>query len=270
MTSELEEVRECLLALLPADGAPITNRAARAMIAKQLARHVSAEAYFQARDHLLSENVVGRVRGQGGSVFLLDDSPPPTPEQLSKPLPQGPSERELMNPFGIALSNSFTSGLDLPRGSPPPVIEDISAKGPRRGVWARPDYVLVSISQYSVLPGVHVDTHVFELKNELGGGLKAVHEALAQARFANFAHFVWHVPDGSLREPELDEVVSHCTLHGVGFLRLRTAPEPSVEVLADARRTSTTRLEVDGFLESRLSAENRLKLAAAIKRSDAS
>ena len=97
--------------------------------------------------------------------------------------------------------------------------------------------------------------------------MKAVHEALAQARFANYAHLVWFLPDGSPREPELAEVVTHCGLHGVGCLRLRIEPRPSLEMLQDARRTSTSALEIDGFLESRLSAESKRKIADAVSRS---
>jgi hypothetical protein len=108
---------------------------------------------------------------------------------------------------------------------------------------------------------------VFELKNEAGGGLKAVHEALAQARFANFAHFAWHLPVGSNREAEMAGIAAHCAHHGVGLLRFKTEPTPTAEVLVAARRTETTALEVDGFLESRLSMASKQALAKAIKAS---
>jgi len=258
-------IRRELLSILPPDGAPIPNRAARALISKRLAQPVSSEDYFAARDRLLGEQVVGRVRGQGGSVFLVNDpAPNATRSNGEGPVDSGIAERELMSPLQIALRDGFKATLDLPADSPEPVIEDISTKGPKKGVWARPDFVFVSVSRFSVLPGAHVDTHVFELKNESGGGLRAVHEALAQARFANFAHLVWYLPDGSAREPEIDEVTTHCGLHGVGFIRLRIESAPTIEVLADARRTSTTSLEIDGFLESRLSDDSKRKLADAI------
>lgn len=254
-----------LLRILPPDGAPIPNRAARALISKRLAQPISHEAYFAARDRLLGEHIVGRVRGQGGSVFLVNDpTPAPIAPQAEAGTEAGPLERELMAPLQIALAQSFHAMLDLPKDSPDPVIEDISNKGPKKGVWARPDFVFVSVSRFSILPGAHVDTHVFELKNEAGGGLRAVHEALAQARFANYAHLVWYMPDGSPREPELDEVTAHCGLHGVGFLRMRRDPQPALESLVDARRTPTTPLEIDGFLESRLSTDSKRKLAEAI------
>lgn len=258
------QIAEALVIVLPEDGSPIPNAAAKALVSRRLAHSIDDSRYFEARDQLLDRKLVGRVRGQGGSVYLLadalvEDSATADEEVI------GPSERELMEPFGIALAQSFSASLDIPRSSPRPIIEDISTRGPRKGVWARPDFVLVSLSTYSVLPGAHIDVHVFELKNEFGGGLKAVHEALAQARFANFAHLAWYVPNGSVRESELHNVATHCSHHGVGCLRLRLLPQPWVEILVSARRTTTTALEVDGFLESRLSDSGKCALANGIR-----
>jgi hypothetical protein len=254
-----------LLRLLPRDGGSIPNRAALAILSKRLGTAVASDTYFKARDALLDKGLVGRVRGQGGSIYLIADAPStaPEPDDVSD---TGVPERELMGPLHAALNTSFRATLDLPRDAPDPIIEDISTRGPKKGIWARPDFVFVSVSKFAVLPGAHVDVHVFELKNEAGAGVRAVHEALAQARFANFAHLVWYLPEGSLREPELEELVTHCALHGVGFCRMRTPG--TLEVLQDAKRTATTPLEVDGFLESRLSRSNRDALRRAISQSN--
>jgi hypothetical protein len=261
----LEAMGEELLRLLPRDGAAIPNRAALAMLSKRLGHPVSNESYFEARERLLSKGLVGRVRGQGGSVYLLSDAPSGVPDP-DEDADGGPSERKLMAPLHMALKTSFRATLDLPRDAPDPIIEDISTRGPKRGIWARPDFVFVSVSKFAMLPGAHVDVHVFELKNEAGAGVRAVHEALAQARFANFAHLVWYLPEGSAREPELDELVTHCGLHGVGFCRMKKPG--TLEVLQDAKRTSTTPLEIDGFLESRLSADGKAALKSAISTSN--
>jgi len=273
----LDEIAKLLLAILPPDGAVITNRAARAVLSQKLGRAISNEEYFSARDALLHAGKIGRVRGQGGSVFLLSekaepdpppDSPNETPRTDEEPRSIIP-ERDLMFATQRALVTQFPSELDLPKGAPDPIVENISTTGPKTGIWARPDFVLVCVSRYSILPGAHVETHVFELKNELGGGVRAVHEALAQGRFANFAHLVWFIPDGSPREAELEGVAAHCALHGVGLIRMRLLPnqEAELEVIVDARRTPTTPLEVDGFLEARLSDVGKHQLAAAIRRS---
>jgi hypothetical protein len=268
--SSVSAISRELLRVLPLDGSSIPNRAAIALLSKRIGETIPTDTYFAARDALLGEKLVGRVRGQGGSVYLIADAPSQTRTDASDDSSEtGIPERELMGALYAALKSSFRASLDLPADSPDPIVEDISMKGPKRGIWARPDFVFVSVSRFSILPGAHVDTHVFELKNEAGGGMKAVHEALAQARFANYAHLVWFLPDGSFREPELAEVVAHCGLHGVGCLRLRIEPKPALELLQDARRTTTSALEVDGFLESRLSSDSKRKVADAVSRSAA-
>lgn len=261
----LDTIGEELLRLLPRDGGSIPNRAALAMLSKRLGMPIATDAYFQARDRLLVKGLVGRVRGQGGSIYLVGETSSGSVEP-DEPIDTGIPERELMSPLHTALKTSFRATLDLPREAPDPIIEDISTRGPKKGVWARPDFVFVSVSKFAVLPGAHVDVHVFELKNEAGAGVRAVHEALAQARFANFAHLVWYLPEGSSREAELEEIVTHCGLHGVGFCRMKTLG--TLEVLQDAKRTITTPLEVDGFLESRLSPPNRDALRRAINQSN--
>ena len=272
--SKLTSLAQHILSVLPADDVAITNRAARALISQRSGRTVSLEEYFSARDELLNARFIGRVRGQGGSIYRLNEKP-----EVSKPAPfddevetaqkeaaKPIAERDLMFIARRALITQFPAELDLPKGVPDPILEDISSVGPKTGIWARPDFVMVCVSRFSVLPGMHVETHVFELKNELGGGVKAVHEALAQGRFANFCHLLWLVPDGSVREAELAGVSSHCALHGVGLIRMRWASvqTASLEVLVDARRTPTTPLEIDGFLEARLSESGRYQLSSAL------
>lgn len=259
MAVGLDEIAGSLLRRLPADGTPIPNRAARALVTQDLARLVSVEDYFEARDKLLAQRKVGRVRGQGGSVFLL---PPPAKTPPPANSETGPlSERALMAPLGEALGTSFRQWLDLPTTGVVEIVDIAQTRS--RGQWSNPDYLLVSVCPLSVLTGAQIDVHVFELKNEAGGKIQAVHEALAHARFAHFAHLVWYVPKGSPREAEIEQIAAHCRLHGVGFIRLLDTAG-GIDVLVDPLRTRTTPLEIDGFVESRLNKSQieRLRNAA--------
>ena len=120
--------------------------------------------------------------------------------------------------------------------------------------------------RFKLLPGSQVDVHSFELKTESGGGVLAIHEALAQTRFTHFGHFVWHLPSGSKNEMQLSDIVSHCEEHGIGLIRMRDPASPDdCEVLVDPRRKPTLGSIVDGFLESRLSPEQKKILFQAIK-----
>lgn len=247
MPTNLERIASSLLRQLPPDGTPIPNRAARALVTQDLAQLVSVDDYFAARDRLLDQRKVGRVRGQGGSVFLLMDAQ--DEEAGRAPEPNGaPPERELMEPLGVALRAQFRQWLDLPSHGVIEVADIAQARA--RGQWSNPDYLLVSVCPLSVLAGAQVDVHVFELKNEAGGRIQAVHEALAHGRFAHFAHLVWYLPHGSRREPELEQIAAHCRLHGVGLIRM--FEDKTIEAMVDPVRTRATPLEIDGFVESRL------------------
>ena len=81
------------------------------------------------------------------------------------------------------------------------MVPNASTMGPRRGRWARPDFILVSAMRFNLMPGAQLDVHSFEFKTESGASVLAVHEALAQTRFTHFGHLVWHLPPDSKARP---------------------------------------------------------------------
>jgi hypothetical protein len=261
---EIDAVKAQMLAFLPSDGTPVLNRVMRVMLARHLERPVDEETFFKARDALLAKGLIGRLRGQGGQMFLAKEAAP-APIEPMPPEPETWSEARLMTPLRHYLEGSFRKGLDLPK-SGACIVQDTSVMGGLKGKWARPDFILVSAMRFKLMPGAQVDLHSFELKTEGGGSVLAIHEALAQTRFTHFGHFVWHLPEGSKSEAMLDDITTHCEEHGVGLIRMRdpTAPD-SCEILIDPRRKPTLAAVVDGFLESRLSIEQKDNLMKAIQ-----
>ena len=259
--SHSDPLKDTMLSLLPPDGTPVLNRVMRLMLARRLERGVDQESFFAARDALLADGLVGRLRGQGGQVFLVrPEKSASEPAAATRDEPW--SERRLMAPLQAFLEGPFRKGLDIPNGGAV-LVQDTSASGSHRGRWARPDFILVSAMRFRLMPGVQVDLHAFELKTEAGGSVLAVHEALAQTRFTHFGHLVWHVPEGSRGEALLDDLVTHCEEHGIGFIRMRDparAATDGCEILVDPRRKPTLNGVVDGFLESRLTADQKAQL----------
>lgn len=253
-----------ILALLPTDGTPVLNRVMRVMLTREMQSLVGQDDYFAARDRLFEASRIGRRRGQGGQIFLLpaplSDEPPSKPPV---PVDAWP-EAALMQPLDRYLRGTFAKGLDI--GDGVRIVQDTSALGPRQGLWARPDFILVTAMRFRLLPGVQVDVHAFELKTESGGTVQAVHEALAQTRFTHFGHLVWHLPSGSRAEARLAEIATHCEAHGIGLIRLRDPNTPETgEILVDPKRMPTRPAMIDGFLESRLLPENRGRLEAVVR-----
>jgi hypothetical protein len=253
------QVADTIIALLPEDGTPVLNRVMRAMLSRELQRPIEPDLYFAARDLLLSNHRIGRLRGQGGQLFLETDH---SADEVATQIVAGETwaESKLMKPLRQYLEGAFRKGLDLPADAVS-FVHDTSSLGPARGQWARPDYILVTAMRFKLLPGSQVDVHSFELKTESGGTVQAVHEALAQTRFTHFGHLVWHLPDGSKSEARLAEIESHCDEHGIGLIRMRDPGcADTCEILLDPERKTTSPVAVEGFLETRLSHEQRHKL----------
>lgn len=264
-SSELGKLMATIVSLLPEDGTPVLNRVIRLMAARKLERPLDEAGYFAARDALLAEGKVGRLRGQGGQIFLV------RPEAAGTRMPEGRfdetwTERKLMAPLKAFLEGPFRAGLDLSDGGAV-VVQDTSGFGARRGRWARPDFILASAMRFKVLPGSQIDLHSFELKTEMGGSVLAIHEALAQTRFTHFGHLVWHLPEKSKGEAMLDDIGTHCEEHGIGLIRMRDpqrAASDGCEIMVDPRRRPTLNAVVDGFLDSRLTADQKNALRQVV------
>lgn len=253
-----------IMALLPVDGTPVLNRVMRAMLTRATQALVSQDEYFSARDRLLEAGRIGRRRGQGGQIFLLSAEEPEPASPAPGPAPELWPERALMPPLQRYLEGVFARGLDIGDGCA--LVQDISRLGPYQGRWTRPDFLFVSGLRFRLMPGVQVDVHAFELKTEAGGSVYAVHEALAQTRFTHFGHLVWHLPEGSRAEARLAEIADQCETHGIGLIRMREPDRPDAyEILVDPKRKPTPPAVVDGFLERRLTADNRARLERLVR-----
>jgi hypothetical protein len=251
-----------ILKLLPEDGTPVLNRVMRTMLARENQREIDPSVYFAALDKLSAANRIGRLRGQGGQLFALSETPAAPPPPTAQ---EEWAEQALMAPLGAYLGAEFREGLDLPKDAKW-IVQDTSALGPKHGQWARPDFILVTAMRFKLLPGSQVDVHSFELKTESGGSVQAVHEALAQTRFTHFGHLVWHLPDGSRAEARLAEIAKHCGDHGIGLIRMRKPDRrESFEILIDPVRKATPAIAIDGFLESRLSPDHRETLTRLVR-----
>jgi hypothetical protein len=252
-----------ILALLPPDGTPVLNRVMRVLLSRELEVRIDPDLYFEACDLLVQKGRIGRLRGQSGQIFLSAQIP-----SLGAPSPEPAeiwSESRLMAPVRRFLEGAFRKGLDLPTDGAALVI-DTSTSGPPRVHWAWPDFILVSAMRFTLLRGARVDVHGFELKTEADGSVLAVHEALAQTRFTHFGHLIWHLPEKSKAEARLSEVDDHCKYHGIGFIRIREPLDPAgYEILRDPVRKNTAQAATEGFLDLRLSDDQKQRLARVVR-----
>lgn len=245
-------VAERLKDLLPPDGTPVLNRVLRLMLSKDFGQSIDDDLYAKARDTLFASGQIGRLRGQGGQVFLakgensraLDVQPDDENSKLS--------ERDLMPHLGRYLENAFRKELDLPTHGKW-LVKDTSKLGPPLARWARPDFIVVTAMRFRIMPGAQLDVHSFELKAEYGATDLAVYEALAQTRFTHFGYLVWHLPKDSDAAARLPEITAQCSQHGVGLIRVfDPRSDDQFETILDPVRKPTLSAAVDSFLEQRL------------------
>src|ERR1700760_4435073 len=67
---DARRVADRLKTLLPPDGTPVLNRVLRVMLSRDFGQTVDDELYESARDLLSDKGQIGRLRGQGGQLFL--------------------------------------------------------------------------------------------------------------------------------------------------------------------------------------------------------
>jgi hypothetical protein len=93
------------------------------MLSRAFQRPIEPELYFEARDILLKKNQIGRLRGQGGQLFLETVATAP------KLVGDVRAEHELMEPLRRYLMGPFRKGLDLPNDGAC-IVQDTSRQLP--------------------------------------------------------------------------------------------------------------------------------------------
>jgi hypothetical protein len=264
-TPSIRSVSERLRELLPPDGTPVLNRVLRLMLSRDFGQTIGDDLYERARDGLFASGQIGRLRGQGGQVFLAKSENGRSAEPIPSDNRSKLSESELMPHLGRYLNEAFRKELDLPKHGKW-LVKDTSRIGPPLARWARPDFILATAMRFRLMPGSQLDVHSFELKAEFGATDLAVYEALAQTRFTHFGYLVWHLPKDSPSAARLPEITAQCSQHGIGLIRMH-APEndDDFETILDPVRKTTPPAAVDGFLERRLDEHEQQLLRSALE-----
>src|SRR5262249_5842521 len=123
-----KDVADRILALLPEDGTPVLNRVMRLMLSREFQRAIEPDLYFAARNLLLERRQIGRLRGQGGQLFLESGST--SPQQSPSNAEEQWAEHKLMQPLRQYLEAVFRKGLDLPEEAAW-IVHDTSSLGPQ-------------------------------------------------------------------------------------------------------------------------------------------
>lgn len=253
-----------LFKFVPASGDSIGNKRLRETLGWDEPK------YWTVRDGLEKKNAISKGRGRGGSVYRLrgldtahgngstagggTDATEETQAEETR------AEVALYAPFQEFLLRRARDELGLSRF----VIQRTAFAGRKKtgGKWTRPDFALVYRPDFNNLPDKLMEAHSYEIKLP-EDAISGVYEATAHSRNVHRAYLAVFTGDNVewVDTDEYDRVKSECERLGIGFIRFEDAEDvDTYEVLVEASPKRPEHDNLDEFLETQLSDENRRKI----------
>lgn len=191
MGKKLTSDEEVLLSLVPANGEGVGNLS----LIRQLAQsRWSEDKFWSIRGKLLSDGILIKGRGKGGSVRRTDTSPGDPASPLQEVEPRAGGELALYQPLLETLKSEWIKEMQIEADE---IHFEISASLGRKatgGVWTRPDITAVSVRSFPHLPGKYLDIWTFEVKALHSLNILGVYEAAAHASRATRSIALLQVP----------------------------------------------------------------------------
>lgn len=85
-------------------------------------------------------------------------------------------------------------------------------------MWSRPDITSVEVRAFGYVPGKWVDVTTFEIKPADSIAVSAIYEARAHRTSATHAYVVLHVPDGTVPDSPLDDMLAVAREQQIGVI----------------------------------------------------
>lgn len=197
---------DVLLSLVPETGEGVGN----VSLIRQLdPLGWSEDKYWSVRSKLLSDGVLIKGRGKGGSVRRTDTSAGSS-FSLKDIEPKDRKEQALYTPLLETLKSEWTKEMQI---EPDEILFENSASLGRMqtgGIWTRPDITAVSVRSFPHLPGKYLDIWTFEVKalHARKSLILGVYEAAAHASRATRSIALLQVP--AHQSADDDAIIDRC------------------------------------------------------------
>ena len=255
-----KRVRKLMMDSLPKDGSTLGNKNLMGKLGKS---GVSSEQYWLVRNRMISEGLLAKGRGLGGSVRLLLAGR--TPSASSTVKAKYKKEKDLYQPFFDSIKQYWMKDEGLNENDC--VIDLTANQGKKKtgGKWTRPDITIVSVRAFVYIPGKILDVITFEIKHANCVDVSGVFETASHSRFAHKSYLSIYLPNGitddeSINE-SIDRLVAECERFGIGFLYFKDPNDWSTfEILVDPKRQNPDPDEIEKFIDTQLSKSNRDEL----------
>jgi hypothetical protein len=212
------------------------------------------------RDELLSEGVLERGRGKGGSIrrAIIENGE----KNASNLSGSRPTEAKLYEPLMRTLKDAWVRDMSI---DPEQIFFEMTAKqGAKQtgGKWSRPDITAVSIRSFAYLPTKFLDVWTFEVKSAEWLDVTAVFEAAAHGGRATRSYALLQVPEQE--DQRTKEILDRCEREAARLnVGLITFSDPETfttwETRVDAPRLDTAPEYLQEFI-NHLSDEAKNKL----------
>jgi hypothetical protein len=227
-----------MLKHIPKQGS-ISNRSLRSKL------QWSESTYLRRRDELVASGLIGRGKGQGGSVYKVD----PTYAKDNN------RESSYYAPLAQAVTNEWKG---LYHDS---TVEITAYAGSKNtgGLWTRPDITLVGFSEGKLIPPyVFMEVNTFEVKRIQDANITAVHEALQHNCFATHSWNIVVIPTNRHKgntdfTSRLNRMVQESSKHGLGLALWNPKGRPRWDYRVVPARKNPDLDKMDAFLSAQLS-----------------
>jgi hypothetical protein len=133
------------------------------------------------------------------------------------------------------------------------------------GKWTRPDVVLVSVGNYTYVPGKILEVITFEVKPEDAYGLEGVYETASHSVFAHKSYLALHLPEHQDETDFLERLEKEAVHFGVGLVTFGDpAKFDTFEVRVEPVHKIPSPRDTNDFLR-RLKDEAKKKLSELLK-----
>lgn len=185
---------EVLFSLIPEDGVAVGNTSLLGLLEQ---RGWPEEKYWRVRDQLLSEGLIVRGKGKGGSVrrVLSEETVAAAIVPAAKVTQKRGSELALYEPLLQVLSTDWAREMSIEPDQIHFEITALQGRKPTGGTWTRPDITAVSVRTFEHLPNKYLDVWTFEAKTADCFDVTGVFEAAAHASRATRSYAILQIPE---------------------------------------------------------------------------
>jgi hypothetical protein len=255
-----QKAEKLLLSLIPKTGEAIGNSRLREQFLDQsetkLHQRFGDEVYWDIRNDLIEASQLERGRGKGGSIRLIAG------QSRRKQRTTYRRESDLYKDFHETIRREWVKDNDIRR-----FVSEVSAhkrRKPTRGKWTIPDVLLVSVGNYTYIPGKSLEVTTFEVKPEDAYSVEGVYETASHSAFANESYLALHMREEI--EPEiLERLEKEAVRFGVGLVTFGDpANWDSFDVRVEAEHKIPSPRDVNDFL-NQMSEDSKKTLLEDLK-----